>query len=132
MDKLDLILQKINSFDARFDHLEEQMDAFDARLGRVEERLDRVEERLDRVEEHLVQVDNRLSQVETDVSTLKILIESKLVPSIQIIAEGHLDLSRKLDQALEDRRERECLWLRAVNLECEVKEIKKRQECMFL
>ena len=125
MDKLDLILQKINSFDARFDHLEERMDAFDARLGRVEERLDRVEE-------HLVQVDNRLSQVETDVSTLKILIESKLVPSIQIIAEGHLDLSRKLDQALEDRRERECLWLRVVNLECEVKEIKKRQECMFL
>lgn len=123
MDKLDLILQKINSFDARFDHLEERMDAFDARLGRVEERLDRVEE-------HLVQVDNRLCQVETDVSTMKILIESKLVPSIQIIAEGHLDLSRKLDQALEDRRERECLWLRVVNLECEVKGIKKRQECM--
>lgn len=114
MDKLDLILQKINSFDARFDHLEERMDAFDSRLGRVEERLDRVEERLDQVEEHLVQVDNHLSQVETDVSTLKILIESKLVPSIHIIAEGHLDLNCKLDQALEDRRERECLWLYAI------------------
>lgn len=129
MDKLDLILQKINSFDARFDRMEERMDAFDARLGHMEERMDAFDTRLGRMEDRMDAVDERLSRVEDDVTGIRLDMENRIVPFIKIIAEGHAFLNRKLDKALEDRGEREQLWLRVVNLEHEVKEIKRHQAC---
>lgn len=53
MDKLDLILEKLEQMDARQQRFEERQEKFEERQQRFEERLDRFEERLDRVEQRL-------------------------------------------------------------------------------
>ena len=53
-------------------------------------------------------------------------LENETNRGIRIIAEGHLDLSRKLDDALRVDNEKELLLLRVTHLENEVHTIKER------
>ena len=46
--------------------------------------------------------------------------------NIKIIAEGHLDLSRKLDDALKVENEKELLLIRVNILENELRKVKER------
>ena len=64
-------------------------------------------------------VKQRLTRIETT-------LENETNRGIRIIAEGHLDLSRKLDDALKVDNEKELLLLRVTHLENEVHIIKER------
>lgn len=55
-------------------------------------------------------------------------MENEVLRGIRIIGEGHLDLSRKMNQILETKEERELMELRVLSLEHEVRRIKDRLE----
>lgn len=78
-------------------------------------------ERLDRVEE-------RLDKVETKINEVQMTLENETNKNIKIIAEGHLDLSRKLDDALKVENEKEMLLIRVNQLENEIRRIKQKIE----
>lgn len=59
------------------------------------------------------------------VSGLEIHLENVTDKNIQIIAEGHLDLNRKLDEALKVENEKELLIIRVRILEDELRKIKE-------
>jgi len=63
---------------------------------------------------------------EHELHTIKLLLENEIRPSIRIIAEGHLDLSRNLHEVLKMRDQDEMLRLRVNVLESEVRELKER------
>ena len=65
-----------------------------------------------------------LGRVKTDLTLVKISIENDISPNIMRVAEGHLDLNRKLCDALESDQEREMLALRVNYLDSEVRKIK--------
>lgn len=54
------------------------------------------------------------------------MIENEISPAIRIVAEGHLDLRRKLDEALVVEAEKELLQVRVGRLESDVREIKSK------
>ena len=56
----------------------------------------------------------------------QIALENVTNRNIKIIAEGHLDLSRKLDEALKVENEKELLLIRVNILENELKQIKEQ------
>ena len=70
----------------------------------------------------------RLDKVEEKVTEVQLTLENETNKEIRIIAEGHLDLSRKLDDALRVENEKEMLLLRVTHLENEVRKIKKQIE----
>ncbi len=55
-------------------------------------------------------------------------LENETNKEIRIIAEGHLDLSRKLDDALKVENEKEMLLLRVTRLENELRRLKQKIE----
>lgn len=71
-EKLDLILSELQGFKQRFDGLEQRFD-------NLEQRTDILEQEIRKINLTLENVTNR---------------------NISIIAEGHLDLSRKLDECI--------------------------------
>ena len=75
------------------------------RLDRLDDRLDKMDNRLDKLEVRLDKVENRITSIETH-------IEKTIIPHIQVIAESHIDLDRKVDNAMEERLEREKLKVR--------------------
>ena len=70
-------------------------------------------------------IHERLDKMETKVTEVQMTLENETNKEIHIIAEGHLDLSRKLDDALKVEAEKEMLLLRVKN---EVRRIKQRIE----
>lgn len=65
-------------------------------------------------------------EIKEHIATIKIHIENTTDKNIKLIAEGHTDLTRKLDDALKVENEKELLLIRVSYLEAEVKQIKER------
>ena len=78
--------------------------------------------------ERLDKMDFRLDKVEAKVTEVQMTLENETNKEIRIIAEGHLDLSRKLDDSLKVENEKEMLLLRVNRLENEIRRIKQRIE----
>lgn len=85
-------------------------------------------ERLDKMDSRLDKMDSRLDKVEAKVTEVQMTLENETNKNISIIAEGHLDLSRKLDDALKVENEKEMLLIRVTRLENEIRRIKQRIE----
>ena len=62
------------------------------------------------------------------IKDIQMTLENETNRNIRIIAEGHLDLGRKLDEAFKIENEKEMLLIRVNSLEAEVKRLKERIE----
>ncbi len=108
--------------------IHERLDKMDARLDKMDARLDKMDARLDKVEARLDKLEERLDKVERKVTEIQMTLENETNKEISIIAEGHLDLSRKLNNVLKVENEKEMLLLRVTRLENEIRRIKQRIE----
>lgn len=125
-EKLDLILQKISGLD-------EKVDNIDKRLVHLEEKVDRLEEKVDCLDEKVDSIDKRVSSLETgmkevrqQVAKTNLVIENEIRVNIQRVAEGHLDLSRNLHDAMRPSTEVEMLAIKVRMLESDVRELKSK------
>ena len=57
--------------------------------------------------EDLKAIESMLEPIKRDIRSIQLTLENETNRSIKIIAEGHLDLSRKLDDALKVDNEKE-------------------------
>ena len=69
---------------------------------------------------------DRLDKIDNRITDIQLTIENETNRNIQLIAEGHFDLSRKLDEALKVENEKEMLLIRVNRLENELRKIKAR------
>jgi hypothetical protein len=69
-----------------------------------------------------------ITGLKKEIRSLQLTIENETNRNIKIIAEGHIDLSRKLDEALKVDGEKEMLLIRINSLENEVRKLKERVE----
>ena len=60
------------------------------------------------------------------ITDIQLTLENETNRNIKIIAEGHLDLGRKLDDALKVENEKELLLLRVNRIENELRRLKDR------
>ena len=122
------INERLDKIDSRLDKMDSRLDEMDSRLDKMDSRLDKMDSRLDKMDSRFDKMDSRLNRVEAKVIEVQMTLENETNKDIHIIAEGHLDLSRKLDDALKVENEREMLLLRVTHLENEIRRIKQRLE----
>ena len=94
----------------------------------VKQDLTEVKQDLTEVKKDVIEVKKDVVEVKKDVVEVQLTLENETNKKINIIAEGHLDLTRKLDDALKVENEKEMLLLRVTSLENELRRIKKRIE----
>ncbi len=70
----------------------------------------------------------KLEKMDNKITDIQLTLENETNRNIKIIAEGHLDLSRKLDDALKVESEKEMLLIRVNRLENELRRVKERIE----
>ncbi len=70
----------------------------------------------------------KLDKLENDITDIKLTLENEIRVNIQRVAEGHLDLSRNLHEALKIDNEKEMLAIRVSVLETELRRIKTKLE----
>ena len=71
-------------------------------------------------------LDEKLQPINDKINKIELHIENVTDQNIRTVAEGHLDLNRKLDKALSVENEKELLIIRVRMLEDEVQKIKDR------
>lgn len=59
-------------------------------------------------------------------TAIRLILENDIRPKINILAENHLDLNRKLDEVRKELKKNELLPIRVSILEKDVNEIKKQ------
>ena len=131
--KLDYLIEQfgemradIKELQKGMNNLEMRMDRVEKCLDRLEQRMDAVEKRLDAVEKRLDAVENRLDKQEEEIRYIRLFQENHLQAQIRRIAEGHLDLYRKLLDALKISGEDELIHVRVNMLESDMKRVKDR------
>lgn len=67
-----------------------------------------------------------IKDTRADIKDIQLTLENETNKNISLIAEGHLDLSRKLDNALKVENEKEMLLIRVNRLENEIRRIKEK------
>ena len=108
LDKLERMEEKLNSLDNKVTYLDEKVSDLDEKVTCLDTRVSEMDERFTK-----------------DIREIKITLESEVNRNIAVIAEGHLSLDRKLDEALKVHQEREMLLLRVNRLETEL--LKRRE-----
>ncbi len=68
----------------------------------------------------------KMAVLEQQVANLRVYQENVLEPGLKRVAEGHLDLNRKLIEALKTSEEEEMLYLRVNVLECDMVRVKEK------
>lgn len=97
-EKLDLILEKVNILDEKVNTLDEKVSDVEVNLQEVKQRV---------------------------IST-ELVIENEIRVNLQRVAEGHLDLSRNLHEAMRPSNEVEVLSIKVRMLETDVKKLKEK------
>lgn len=69
---------------------------------------------------------DKVDAIEQEVLKINLMLENEIRVNIQRIAEGHLDLSRNLHDAMKPSGEMEMLDIRVRMVETEVQELKKK------
>lgn len=67
---------------------------------------------------------SKLEKLDKDVTDIKLTLENEIRTNIKRVAEGHLDLSRNLHEAMKIDSEKEMLAIRVNVLETELRRIK--------
>ena len=91
--------------------------------------MDRLEGRMDHLEGRMDHLEDRIDSLDKQMKCISLTLENDVRPNIMRVAEGHLDLNRKLDRAMESDSEREELALRVNYLDSE---FRKMKECKIV
>lgn len=83
-------------------------------------------EKLDLILSEMEDLKQRTVNIETSVTDIKLTLENEIRVNIQRVAEGHLDLSRNLHEAMKPSNEVEMLAIKVRALESEIRELKRK------
>ena len=120
------IIKKLDEFSAHMNKMQKNMDKICVQMDGMQDRMEEMNERLEKMNGRLEEMNGRLGRVESKTTDIQLTIENEIRKNIQTIAEGHLDLNRKLDDSLKVNNEKEIMKLHLTHLENEVRQIKER------
>lgn len=113
-EKLDLLLSEMQGMKGEIRDLRNEMQDM---KGEIQNLKSDVEE-----------LKQTVADIENKVTNIELTLENEIRVNIRRVAEGHLDLSRNLHEALKIDSEKEMLAIRVNVLESEVRRLKERIE----
>jgi len=82
----------------------------------------------ERIFDLITKLYDEMKEIKSEVKDIQMTLENEVSKNIRIVAEGHINLDRKLDEALKVEKEKELLLIRVTSLENEVRRLKTRIE----
>lgn len=111
-ERFDLILAEIRGMKEDMQGMKEDMQGMKSEMQGMKEDMQDMKGSIQRLEER--------------VKVIEVNLENVTNRNIRLIAEGHLDLVRKLEEAIRVKEERELLLTRVNVLEGDMRQVKQR------
>lgn len=136
----ELILSELRGVKSEIGELKSEVGKLDNRVGKLEvevgelrsevkelgNRVGRLENEVEGVKAQVQELEQRMDKLDRNVTKANLLIENEVRPNIQLVAEGHLNLVRNLQDATKAGTEMEMTTIRVRVLETDVREIKEK------
>ncbi|RKJ18868.1 hypothetical protein D7X48_16295 [bacterium D16-50] len=90
------------------------------------EKLDLILSEMQSMKTDVQDLKQRTANIEASVTDIKLTLENEIRVNIQRVAEGHLDLSRNLHEAMRPSNEVEMLAIKVRMLETDIRGLKAR------
>ncbi|WP_104802428.1 hypothetical protein [Blautia marasmi] len=123
-ERFEQIDRRFEQVDKRFEQIDEKLEQIDDKFRQIDKRFELVEESIKQMKVQLNNVETRLDRLEKEVAAVrdeleqtKFIIENEIQRNIKIIAENHVDLSRKFTDALRVSQTDELYHLKVNQLE---------------
>ena len=122
------IKEELQDVKGEIRELKEQVQGVEGEVRELKERVKGVEGEVRELKERVQGVEGEVRELEGHVQGIRLTLENETNKNINIIAEGHLNLSRKLDEALKVENEKEVLLIRINRLENGYRTLKEQVE----
>lgn len=124
--KLDLILEKIGSLDCKISTLDRRMDSLETKMDSLDNKVVALDNKVNSLDTKTNSLESNLKEIKSHVRHTDLILENEIRINIQRVAEGHLNLSRILHDAMHPSSEVEMLSLRLRMVESEVRQLKAK------
>ena len=106
--------------------LVENVKNINSTLNNMNKQFDDVNSKFDDINNQMSEMKADIQKMKNEIREISLILENETNRNIKIIAEGHLDLSRKLDKALTVENEKEMALIRINMMENEIRRIKEK------
>ncbi len=93
---------------------------------KIESLSNKIDERFEKIDERFEKIDERFDSVEGRLTNIELTLENEIRPNIQILAEGHSILLRKIDDLTKVRDEHDYTKIRLDVLESRVNRLEEK------
>ncbi len=104
----------------------EKIAGIENKISGIENKISDMESTISSMENKISDMDEKMSKMQDDILNIQLTIENETNRNIKIIAEGHLDLSRKYNEASTIKAEEELALIRLNTLSEDVRKIKAK------
>ena len=125
-EELGGVRKELDGVKGEVNGVKQELNDVRSEVGGVNQELNDVRSEVGGINQELNDIKRSVAGVEKIVKDVQLTLENETNRNIQIIAEGHLDLSRKLDEAVKIDNEKEILKLRVNRIESELEKTKSR------
>ena len=120
----------MNGLETKVNGLEEDMKQLKTVVMSLETRVQQLEDGMKQVNNSVRSVENNIIEFERQQKYIQLILENDIKKNISLVAEGHMNLDRKLNQFREDLTDRHLLDLRVAVLEGDVSVLKEKMEVL--
>ena len=104
----------------------EKIAGIENKISGIENKISGMENKISDMENKISDMDEKMSKMQDDILNIQLTLENETNRNIKIIAEGHLDLSRKYNEASTIKAEEELALIRLNTLSEDVRKIKAK------
>lgn len=123
--KMDLILQKLGGIEGGLASVREDVRSLQGDMQTLKGDVKTLKEDVQTLKEDVQTLKEDVQMLKDRVTNIEITLENETNRNIQLIAEGHLNLDRKLDEALKELQPNTMYHLKVNHLDGEVTKMKR-------
>ena len=114
------LVENVKNINSTLNNMNKQFDDINNQIAEMKTDIQNVKDETKQISE----MKTDIQKMKNEIREISLTLENETNRNIKIIAEGHFDLSRKLDKALTVENEKEMALIRINMMESEIRRIK--------
>ena len=116
------LVENVKHINSTLNNMNKQFDDINNQIAEMKTDIQNVKDETKQISE----MKTDIQKMKNEIREISLTLENETNRNIKIIAEGHFDLSRKLDKALTVENEKEMALIRINMMESEIRRIKEK------
>lgn len=126
--KLDDLFELMKEMNLKVQSMDSKIQSMDSRIQSMDSKIQDMDQEVHNINDNIQNIYGILNQHDHDIRDLRLTLENVTNRNISIIGENHIELNRKLNEALKQKEEEERLYMRMNIAENDIRRLKEKTE----